>query len=594
MVWSLTHAVSDRDRLDRAAAGRVVRRTLGMIRPYRWTAAAAVAVLVAGTSASLTGPWILREAVDRGLGEPGVLAGAVLAFLGAAAATLLLSRAQILLVGRVGERFLRDLRERVFTHLLRMPAAFFDRNPTGVLVSRMTSDIDALQDLVQLGLAQLVQNLLTLGLLAVVLTLLSWKLALVCLVLAPLVAWATIRFKRRSGRAYLAVRDETAATMSALQEGVTGVRITQAFGQGERRLAAFLDGNRRLLRANVTAVRVQAEYLPVLEFAGAAATALVLGAGGLMVAGGELSLGTMTAFVLYLLGVFEPVQQLSYLFNTAQASAAALGKLYGLLDTEPERRYGTADRSTPDRPAELPPGGELRLDRVAFGYPGAAAPVLDGVSLRVPPGERLALVGPTGAGKSTLAKLAAGLYDPDGGTVTYAGADLREVSREALRRRVVLVPQEGHLFQGTVLENIRFARPGASESEVRAALDLIGATGRFDPHAEVGERGALLSAGERQLVALARAALVDADVLMLDEATSSVDPGTESRITEAMDRLTEGRTVIVIAHRLSTVERSDRIAVVEDGGIAELGTHDELITRGGRYAALHAAWEVAR
>ena len=319
----------------------------------------------------------------------------------------------------------------------------------------------------------------------------------------------------------------------------------------------------------------------------------MIGIGGWLVHQGEVTTGTVAAFVLYLIYLFDPIQQLSQLFNTVQSAGAALAKLFGLLDTRSSLPERTGSVDLPDR-------GALDVCDVSFSYRsdnGLSGPlVLRNVSLSVAPGERLALVGPTGAGKSTLAKLMARLYDPVSGAIRYAGVDLRDATFKSLRERIVVVPQEGYLFQGTILDNVRLGRQGATDEEVTRALRLIGVDERFlalpdGLQTEVRERGSRLSAGERQLVSLARAALADAEVLVLDEATSNLDPGTEAEVEQAMTRLMEGRTVLVIAHRLSTAERCDRVAVVDRGGLAELGTHAELLRRGGRYATLFASWE---
>jgi len=334
-------------------------------------------------------------------------------------------------------------------------------------------------------------------------------------------------------------------------------------------------------------VFVQAWYLPVIEGAALGCTALVVGLGGKMVLDGTLGLGTVTFFILTLSNLFEPVQQLSQLFNTVQSSGAALHKLFELLDTPVELD------ERPDA-VELPDRGELRVEGLSFAY-GGGEPVLTDVDLVLAAGEKLALVGPTGAGKSTLAKLMARLYDPSAGRVTFAGIDLRDAQLRSLRTRITVVPQEGFLFAGSIRDNVRIGRPDASDAEVDDALDRLGLLARFRSQpqglgTEVHERGSSLSAGERQLVSLARAALADPAVLVLDEATSSLDPGTEVLVERALERLVAGRTVIVIAHRLSTAERSDRVGVVADGHLVELGTHADLVAAGGRYASLYRSW----
>jgi ATP-binding cassette subfamily B protein len=335
-------------------------------------------------------------------------------------------------------------------------------------------------------------------------------------------------------------------------------------------------------------VRIQAWYLPVIEFAGLGTTALVIGLGGWMVTEDIVTIGTIAFFVLSLSNLFEPVQQLSQLFNQVQSAGAGLNKLFELLDTPVD----IAER--PDGGEDLPPTGEIRVEDVTFAYAGGE-PVLRDVDLVVSPGERLALVGPTGAGKSTLAKLIARLYDPTDGRVTFGGVDLRDASLASLRARMTVVPQEGFLFNGTIRDNVRIGRASATDAEVEAALEVIGVRDRFEALAEgldteVRERGTRLSAGEKQLVSLSRAALADPSVLVLDEATSSLDPGTEALVEHALERLMEGRTVVVIAHRLSTSERADRVGVVAGGRLVELGTHDDLVAAGGAYAALHATW----
>ncbi|HEX6416975.1 MAG TPA: ABC transporter ATP-binding protein, partial [Acidimicrobiales bacterium] len=562
--------VSDEDRLDAAAASRVVRRSARLLRPHRRRVAGAVAMVVLWTGTVLAGPYLVRVGIDHGIKprDTTVLNLAVAGYVVVAALAYVTNRRPIALISRVGEDFLRELRVRVFDHLQRLSMAFYDRSKAGVLVSRMTSDVDSLAELIQLGLAMFVSNALLLVVSLVVLASVSWQLLGVCLVAMPLVVLASIKFQRDSNAAYLDVRDSIGNTLSHLQEGIAGVRVVQAFAREDVEVDRFEQGNRELYDRHMRSVAVSAWYLPVIELAGWGTTALALGVGGWWVHEGTLTVGTVAFFVLTLSNLFEPVQQLSQLFNMVQSAGAGLQKLYELLDTPVEvaERPGAVD---------LPERGDVQVDHVSFAY-GDGPRVLRDVSLRIPAGSRLALVGPTGAGKSTLAKLAARLYDPVEGQVRFGGVDLRDATLSSLRGRIVVIPQEGFLFNGTIRDNVRLARAGATDAEVDAALRAVGAHDRFAVlpdglDTEVRERGSRLSAGEKQLVSLARAALADPAVLVLDEATSSLDPGTEVLVEAAVDRLLEGRTVVVIAHRLSTAERADFVGVVEGGELVELG-----------------------
>ncbi len=581
--------VDEDDKLDRKAAGKVLRRAAAMLGPYRREVTWSGVLVVVSTLAVLAGPFLLKFGIDHGIkpGNTRALDGAVAAYVVVAIVAYLSTRTQVLLVSRAGEGFLRDLRNRVFAHLLRLSMPFYDREKAGVVVSRMTSDVDSLQELVQQGLLQLMGSLLLIAGSVIVLAIVSWKLLLICLIPIPFVVAASIKFQRDSNRAYLTVRDRIGLTLSALQEGISGVRVIQAYGRESVEIERFADRNRGLYRAHMRSVFVQAWYLPVIEGASLLCTALVVGIGGHLVVDGALPVGTIAFFVLTLSNLFEPLNQLSQLFNTVQSSGAALNKLFDLLDTP-------VDLAEAADPVELPDAGELRVEGVGFAYAGGD-PVLRDVDLVLAPGEKLALVGPTGAGKSTLAKLMARLYDPTVGQVTFGGVDLRDAELTSLRRKITVVPQEGYLFAGSILDNVRIGRPEATDADVVAALASLGLRERFEAlpqglATEVHERGSRLSAGERQLVSLARAALADPSVLVLDEATSSLDPGTEVLVERALERLVRGRTVIVIAHRLSTAARSDRVGVVADGSLAELGTHAELIAAGGRYAALYENW----
>jgi ATP-binding cassette, subfamily B, bacterial len=577
------------ERLSRHDARKVLRRLAVLLRPYRGAIALSTVALVAQTACLLAGPALVRHGIDNGLrvGDSAVLNRAALFYLGIAIAGAFLGRAVILMVADVGETFLRDLRERVFRHLLSLGLDFFEREQTGRLVARMTSDIEALQELVSIGLVMFVQNALIFVGAIVVIFSMNWKLALCTLVVVPPVMIASRWFRRASNRAYLTVRDRIGQNLATLQEGLAGVRVVQAFAREPAVTSRFRGTNEAQYDAHLETVRISARYFPFVEFSGVAGTALIIGIGGWFVNRDIVTVGTVAAFVLYLNNLFEPVQQLSQLYNLIQQSGAALQKLFELLDTP---------TSIAERPGavDLPERGALDVEKVTFAY-GDGPPVLHDVSLGVSPGERVALVGPTGAGKSTLAKLTARFYDPREGTVRFGDIDLRDATMRSLRERIVVVPQEGFLFAGTVRDNIRVGRPEADDAEVEAAVAALSLTGRFAAmehglDTEVRERGSRLSAGERQLVSLARAALADPTLLVLDEATSNLDPGTERAVEQALERLMEGRTVVVIAHRLSTAARADRIAVIDDGRLAELGTHEELLRREGRYASLYAAW----
>ena len=578
------------DKLDAATARSVLRRTARYLRPHRRKVAVALGMVVLWTITVLAGPYLVRVGIDDGIkaGDRRVLDLAVVGYVVVAGLAYVTNRLQITLISGVGEQFLQDLRNRLFAHLQRLSMPFYDRSQAGVLVSRMTSDVDSLAELVQLGLAMFVANALLLAVSLVVLATVSWQLLLLCALALPPVVLASVKFQRDSNDAYLDVRDRIGATLSHLQEGIAGVRVVQAFGREDVEVARFRAGNRRLYDSHMRSVKVSAWYLPVIDLAGWGTTALALGVGGWWVHEGVLTVGTVAFFVLALSNLFEPVQQLSQLFNLVQSAGAALHKIYELLDTpiDVAERPGAVD---------LPPGGDVEVDRVSFAYGEGSRRVLRDVSLRIPAGTRLALVGPTGAGKSTLAKLIARLYDPVEGAVRFGGIDLRDATLASLRERVVVIPQEGFLFNGSIRDNVRLARAGATDAEVEQALRAVGADQRFAGlpdglGTEVRERGSRLSAGEKQLVSLARAALADPAVLVLDEATSSLDPGTEALVEQALDRLMEGRTVVVIAHRLTTAERADLVGVVDGGRLVELGTHDELVAAGGAYARLYATW----
>jgi ATP-binding cassette subfamily B protein len=577
------------DELSRDEAKQVVRRLWRMLAPWRGGIVRAALVIVLQVAALVAGPTLVRYGIDQGLTarDAGALNLAVGLYLALAIVGLVLGRAVTRMVARLGESFLRYLRGHVFRHLMSLSMDFFEKEKTGRLVSRMTSDIDALQELVSQGLVLMVQNVLLFVGTTIVIVAISWQLALVTLAIVPPVYFASRWFRRVSNRAYLDVRERISTNMSTLQESLEGIRVVQAFARETSATDRFHATNEAQYRANLTTVAISAKYFPTVELAGVVGTAVILGLGGWLTHRDVVTVGTVAAFVLYLNNLFEPVQQLSQFYNTVQSAGAALSKLFGLLDTAPSVAEKPGAFDVPAGPADLV------VHDVAFGY--GEALVLRDVTMTIHAGERVALVGPTGAGKSTLAKLLARFYDPRSGTITLGGTDVRDFTLGSWRRHLCVVPQEGYLFAGTLRENVRIGRADATDAEVDAALVRLGLHERFAAFpegldTEVREGGSRLSAGERQLVSLARAALADPAILVLDEATSNLDPGTEHAVEQALEALMAGRTVVVVAHRLSTAARADRVAVVDDGRLVEYGTHTELLAAEGRYAALFAAW----
>jgi ABC-type multidrug transport system fused ATPase/permease subunit len=581
---------------------RKVRWMIGLLRPYRRRLILMFTALLLETGAALAPPYLLGKAIDSGIraGDVATLDWIVAAFVLATVLYAVATYWETYQVGWIGTRALQDLRERIFSHLQAMSIGFFTRRSPGVLISRMTNDVEALNQLVTSGFVTIFSSTLTLvGIVAIMLAL-DVKLALITFVTFPLLAVASVVFRIVSAGTYRATRERIAAVTAYLQETLSGVRIVRSFGQEPRHVQQMTALNEENRDVNMKTVYLNASYFPAVELLAAVGTAVILLYGGSQAVNGAIEIGVVVAFVGYLTRFFEPIQELSQLYTTYQQGMAALDKIFDLLDTAPDMV---------DAPGAIDPGtlrGEIELDGVWFSYAEQTAAeegagpaddlwALRGVDLHVPPGQTLALVGATGAGKSTFAKLVARFYDPQKGTVRVDGHDLRGVQQQALRRQLGIVPQEGFLFSGSIRENVAFGRPEASEEEIDAGLAAVGATEFVTKlpqglDTEVGERGIQLSAGQRQLVAFARALLAEPRILILDEATSNVDVRTEKTIERGLERLLHGRTAIVIAHRLSTIRRAGKIVVLEHGQIAEQGTHDDLIDAGGPYAKLYGAW----
>ena len=588
-LWRLVRGEDER--------GRKLRWLLSLLRPYRGRVAVMLVALVAATAAGLAPPFLVGEAIDSGIiaQDLGALRLIVVAFLASALVYWGATYIETYLVGWVGQRALTDLRQRIFAHLQAMSIGFFTRRRPGVLISRLTNDVQALDSLVTDGIVTLFSSLLTLFGVVTIMLLLDAKLALITFLTFPLLMIASIVFRIVAANAYKITRVKIANITAHLQETLSGVRVVRSFAQEPRHVQRMDVLNQENYDANMKTVYLNAAYFPAVELLSAVGTAVIILYGGFQSVEGAIAIGTVVAFIGYLQTFFDPIQQISQLYTTYQQGMAALDKIFDLLDTEPE----LVDREDAVDPGTL--RGEIALEDVSFSYaddPDAdsdAGWALRDIDLHVAAGQTIALVGETGAGKSTMAKLVARFYDPQRGRVLVDGHDVRDLRSSCLRGQLGIVPQEGFLFSGSVRENIAFGRPDASEDEIHAAAAAVGAEAFIDGlpegfETEVGERGVHLSAGQRQLVAFARALLAEPRILILDEATSSVDVRTERQIERALERLLVGRTAIVIAHRLSTIRRAARIVVMENGRIVEQGTHEELIDAGGQYAGLYGAW----
>jgi ABC-type multidrug transport system fused ATPase/permease subunit len=573
--------------------GRKLRGLVVLLAPYKARAALMLVALVAGTAASLAPAPLAKAAIDSGIlkGDRGTLDLVVVAFVVSALVVWGATYAQTYLVGWVGQRALADLRLQIFRHLQEMPVGFYERRPAGMLISRMTNDVEALDSLVTDTVVTLFQATLTLIGSVAILLYLDAELALLTFLIFPVMAVGSLAFRIASADAYRRTRETIGAITAYLQETLSGIRVVRAFAQEPRHRAHFAELNNTNRAANLVTVNLNAAYFPVVEFVSAIATVAIIIVGGGQAINGDVEIGVLVGFIAALNGFFDPIGQLSQVYTTYQSGMAALDKIFELLDVSPE----LTDR--PDAHELSRIRGEIRFEDVSFRYRTEEGTklALEDVSLLVHPGETVALVGATGAGKSTFAKLVARFYDPTDGRILVDGHDLRDVAARSLRSQMGIVPQEAFLFSGTIADNIAFGRPGAQETEIEAAARAVGAWDFIAAlpeglQTEVGERGVQLSAGQRQLLAFARALIADPRILVLDEATSNVDLHTEGRIEAGLRRLLAGRTAIVIAHRLSTIRQSGRIIVLDQGRIVEQGSHDELIAAGGAYAALYADW----
>lgn len=562
-----------------------------LLRPHWWAMVVGIFLVAVETVTLQIGPQLTQRAIDKGMlaGDFGVVKLMAAFYLGSIVLNGLTSAVRVSWTGRLGQKLMKSLRIRVFSHIQRLSLDFFTGEKAGRIMTRMTSDIEALSELLQDGIINLIVQMFTLLFVITVLFTMNVRLAaIVVFAIVPVMTLMTLWFRSRSEKGYDKIRERIADVMADLQESLSGIRIVAAYNRQRYNEVKHRNIVGDYRTANADTARVAAVYGPGTEAVGVLAQALVLLIGGRMVLNDSLQPGELIAFVLYVSAFFAPIQQLVQLYNMYQSGQAAVSKIRDLLDTDP------SVLENPDA-VELPAiDGEITFQDVEFGYV-EGQPILKKLNLTIAAGETFSLVGTTGAGKSTIAKLVTRFYDPTAGRVLVDGYDLRDVTIRSLRRQLGVVPQEPFLFGGTLRDNISFARPGATDEDLLEACRAVGLDELVDRSPEgldapVYERGSSLSSGERQLLALARAFLASPRVLILDEATSSLDLKSEATIERALDNVLEGRTAIIIAHRLSTAMRADRIAVVNDGHIVELGSHDDLVAKGGIYSAMYATW----
>ena len=581
------------------------RRLLGdLLRPYRRAVIATISLIVVESLAVLAGPWLVGIAIDTGLPpllhhrDPGPLLGIAAAFAVAVAVQAVTTRMFVTMTGRVGQKIVLELRRRLFAHFLRLEVAFHEDYTSGRVISRQTSDIESISDLFEEGLDSLIAAVLTLLLVGTGMLLLDWQLGLVVLAGFIPLTWLTVWFRRESSRAYRRTRETIALVIVHFVETFGGIRAVQAFRREKRNSEIFSGLGRDYADANTHASRLIAIYGPSISLVGNITTGVVLGYGGLLAIEGNVKVGVLATFLLYLQRFFDPLQDVSQFYNIFQSAASGLEKISGVLEQDAAVPEPAVPEPLPPRAAlagarRVPAGRQVRFESVTFGYRDNL--VLPGLDLDVPAGQTVAMVGETGAGKTTIARLLGRFYDPRSGRVTLDGVDLRQLPDSVLRSEIIVITQENFLFEGSVADNIRLGRPDAPAADVERAARMIGAHDFIAALPEgydtsVGKRGGRLSAGQRQLISFARAFLAAPAVLVLDEATSLLDIPSERQVQAALRTVLAGRTAVIIAHRLSTVAIADRVLVLDHGRITEDGPPEELMSGDGEYAALHASW----
>ena len=577
----------DDDVLGKVYDSRLVRRLIGFLAPYRRSTLIAIVFMVVSSLMSVAGPWIIGQAIDQGIsaGNTQRLRQWTLIFLAAALVEWMTNRYRISLMAYVGTQVVADVRSRLFRHLHTLTLTFHNNYSVGRMMSRLIGDVGVLQEFITWTITGLARAIFLLAGITIAMVGLSWQLTLIALAVMPLMILLTNFWRVRVRDAYRATRLRLSLINGYLNESISGIRVTQSFRRERENFQHFDDLNLSFFDANVVAARLTALFFPGVDFVGSLATALVVGVGGWLVLGDALTAGTLVAFVLYVERFFDPIRDLAQRYNTFQATMAACERIFSLLDMQPDLQ------DAPDAVPLPAIAGHVAFDHVGFSYKDGE-PVLRGVSLVAQPGDRIALVGETGAGKSTVIRLLGRFFDVTEGSVRVDGYDVREVTQASLRSQLGIVLQDTFLFAGTVADNIRYGRLDAGDADVVAAATAVGADVfiRRLPEGyqtQVGENGVNLSVGQRQLVSLSRALLADPRILILDEATSSVDTTTEKLIEQGLDRLMEGRTSFVIAHRLSTIVNADQIVVMDHGQIVEQGTHPELLAKRGRYYKLY-------